>query len=510
MHKTRSFVATLLLLFVAFSAFAQEAEKGTSKKAVQRKNLAPVSTEALQVKLPRPMETRLPNGLTVLVLERHKLPTVAFVLWVKTGQLHDPKSMPGLSEFLAANIREGTAKRNSAQIAGETDQLGATLNTGAGYGSDITSVSISGLVESADKMLDLMSDVALNPSFPQAELDKYKTRKLAQLEDQRSDPSFLANEKFYEVLYRDFPAAVISATPESVKAMTVAELQKAHAVRFVPGNAILGVVGDLTQQQALELAKKYFGGWKQGAAPDSALPALPAPLPRKTYLIDRPGSVQTNLVAGEFGLKRTDPDYIPMVVMDQVLGAGAASRLFLQLREEKGYTYGSYSSFDADVYPGPVTATSEQRNAVTDGAMHELTNELRKMGDEPVPDDELKETKNSITAVFALSLESPTNLLNRWLTVKYYGLPLDYWDTYPAKVSAVTAADVQRVGKKYLDPNHLQIVVVGDAKQPGTEEKENPKTIKDVVGGYGPLEMFDADGKPVKAAGAAAGKPSGK
>jgi zinc protease len=509
MHKTRSLIASFVLIFAAFSAFAQESDKGVSAKSVQRLNRAPISKEVLQVKLPRPVETKLPNGLTVLVLEQHKLPTIAFVLWVKAGSLNDPKEMPGLSEFTAAMIREGTPKRNSAQIAAETDQLGATLNTGAAYGSALTNISISGLAESADKMLELMSDVALNPAFPQSELDKYRTRKLAQLEEQRSDPSFLANEKFYQVLYRDFPAAVVSATPESVKAIKVEDLKKNHDTWFAPNNAILGVVGDVTQQQALDLAKKYFGGWKQHAVPAATLPALPPPLPRKTYLINRPGSVQTNLVAGEYGLKRNDPDYIPMVVLNQVLGAGAASRLFLQLREEKGYTYGSYSDFDADIYPGPVTATSEQRNAVTDGAMFELTNELRKMSEEPVPASELEETKRSIVAVFALSLENPTNLLNRWLTVKYYGLPQDYWDTYTTKIAAVTAADVERVGKKYLDPNHLQIVVVGDATQPGTEEKENAKTIKDVVQKYGPLEMFDAEGKPIKAGAATPQKPTG-
>jgi len=508
MHKTKTLFASLLLLFVALSASAQETDKGASPKSVQRLNRAPVNKDVLKVKLPRPVETKLPNGLSVLVLEQHKLPTVAFVLWVKSGALHDPKDTPGLSETTAAMMREGTAKRTSVQIAAETDQLGATLNTSAGYGSGLTTVAISGLVENADKMLDLMSDVALNPSFPQAELDKYKPRKLAQLEEQRSDPNFLAEEKFHQVLYRDFPAAVISPTVASVNAMTVEQLKKNHAARFVPGNAILGVVGDVTQQQALELVKKYFGGWKAGPAPSNALPALPAPLPRKTYLIDRPGSVQTNLVVGGFGLKRTDPDYIPMVVMNEILGGGAASRLFLNLREEKGYTYGSYSGFDADIYPGPVTATSEQRNAVTQGAMDELTKELARMGSEAVPADELDETKRSLVAVFALSLESPTNLLNRWMTVKYYGLPVDYWDTYTEKLAAVSAAEVQRVGKKYLDAKQLQIVVVGDSKQPGTEEKENAKTIKDVVSGFGPLEMFDADGKPLKAA-AAAEKPTG-
>jgi zinc protease len=507
-NRTLAIALTLVLAALSSTAFAQ-GDKGASVKSVQRLNRAPVNQAVLQVKLPRPTETRLPNGLTVLVLEQHKLPTVAFVLWVKTGALHDPKGMPGLSDFTADMMREGTATRNSAQIAGETDALGATLSTNAAYGSGTTSVSISGLVESADKMLALMSDVAMHPSFPEAELAKYKSRVLPELEEQRSDPGFLAEEKFYAELYRGFPAEVISATPASVQAVKADDLKKYHDTWFAPNNAILGIVGDVTPQQALDLAKKHFGGWAQKAVPPANLPPLPPMPARKAYLIDRPGSVQTNLVVGNYSLKRTDPDFIPLAVMNRILGSGASSRLFLELREEKGYTYGSYSQFSADVYPGAFEATSEQRNAVTKGAMDSLLDELRKMREEPVPAAELGECKRSLVAVFALSLENPTNLLNRWLTVKYYGLPVDYWDTYPANVNQVSASTIEQVAKKYIDLDHLQIVVVGDAGQPGTEEKEHAKTIKDVVSGFGPLEMFDAEGKPIKAQAKTAEKPSG-
>lgn len=490
---TSAVLATLLLALIP--AFAQE--KAESPKQVQRLNRAPVNKDVLQVKLPRPTETKLPNGLTVLVLEQHKLPTVSFVLWVKAGALNDPKEKPGLAEFTAALIREGTKKRDSAQIAAETDQMGATLSTGAAYGSALSSVSISGLVESADRMLDLMSDVVLNPSFPQAELDKYKARKLPQLEEQRSEPGFLAQEKFYQVLYGDFPAAVISATPASVNAATVADLQRFHEQYYAPNNAILGIVGDVSQQQALALAKKYFGAWKQRPVPKLDLPPVPAQHKRQAYLIDRPGSVQSNVVLGNLSLKRTDPDYIPMVVVDRILGSGASSRLFLNLREEKGYTYGSYSDFSADIYPGPFLATSEQRNSVTGPAIQELVHEFRRMREEPVPAAELDEAKRSIVAVFALSLENPNNLLNRALTVKYYGLPPDYWDRYPVEVAKVDAPTVAKTSQKYIALDNLQFVVVGDSTQPGTEDKDKPKTIKEAVGGFAPVQMFDADGKPL-------------
>jgi len=496
MNKLRLSFVPLLLAALSLGALAQQpgADKGVSAKSVQRLNRAPVNKQVLEVKLPRPTEIKLKNGLSVVVLEQHKLPQVLFVLWVKGGALDDPKNLPGVADFTADMMREGTTRRTSAQLAAESDQLGASLSTGANFGSGITTVSIGGLVESADKMLDIMSDVVLNPAFPQAELDKLKARTLPALEEQRSDPSFLADEKFHEVLYRDFPAAVVSETPESVKALTVADLKKFHDTYFAPNNAILGVTGDITVAQAKALAEKYFGQWKEHPVAAAQLPPVPAPQPKKAYLIDRPGSVQTNLVAGDFALKRTDPDFIPLTVLNRILGSGASSRLFLELREEKGYTYGSYSFFTANTYPGNFQATSEQRNNVTQGAMGALLEELRRIREEPVPGPELDESKQSIIATFALSLERPANLLDRWLTVKYYGLPLDYWDTYPAKVHDITPAIIEQVGKKYIDLDHLQIVVVGDASQPGTEEKQ-PKTIKEVVSGFAPTEMFDADGK---------------
>jgi predicted Zn-dependent peptidase len=500
MKRLRLAFVPFLLAALSLGAFAQQApgsDKGVSAKSVQRLNRAPVNKNVLQVQLPKPTEFKLKNGLTVVVLEQHKLPQVLFNMWIKGGALHDPKNLPGVADFTADMMREGTTRRTSAQLAAESDQIGASLGTSASYGSAISTVSIGGLVENTDKMLDIMSDVLMNPAFPQAELDKLKQRTLPELEEQRSDPGFLADEKFNQVLYRDFPAAIVSATPESVKAITVADLKKFHETWFAPNNAILGITGDITVAQAKVLAEKYFGAWKEHPVPPVELPAIPAPQAKKAYLIDRPGSVQTNLVAGDFSLKRTDPDFIPLTVMNRILGSGASSRLFLELREEKGYTYGSYSFFTAMSYPGSFQATSEQRNNVTEGAMSSLLDELKKIREVPVPNEELDESKRSIVATFALSLERPSNLLDRWLTVKYYGLPLDYWDTYPANVAKVDPATIERVGKKYIDLDHLQIVVVGDAGQPGTEDKEKPKTIKEVVSGFAPTEVFDAEGKPM-------------
>jgi zinc protease len=479
-----------ILTIVFLPARAQE--HGASVSRVMRLNRAPVNQEVLKVKLPRPREARLPNGLSVLVLERHKLPTVTFILWVKTGALADPKDLPGLAHFAADMLREGTTHRTSAQLAAEIDGLGALLNTSANFGANTSTVQLSGLSNTADQLLDALGDVVLNPTFPSEELEKYKTRQLAQLEEERSSPQFLGREKFFQVLYRSFPASVVSATPESVKRVTAEQLKQFHDRYYVPNNAILGVAGDVKFDEIMPLVNKHFGDWKSHAVNSPELGPVPPAAPEKIYLVDRPSSVQTNIIAGDYSVRRTDPDFIPLTVTNRVLGGGPAARLFLNLREEKGYTYGAYSRFNADVYPGAWFANTEVRNAVTDGAVHELMYEFNRVRDEKVPENELNEARHSIVANFALSLEQPAGLLNSWLTVKYYNLPEDYWDKYPEEIAKVTQETVQRTAKKYVDTSHLQIVCVGDGKQAGNKDG---KAIKEVLKSYGPLEVYDANGK---------------
>jgi predicted Zn-dependent peptidase len=459
-------------------------EKGTAVSEVQRLNRAPVSKEILRVKLPRPPETKLANGLTVLVLEQHKLPTVAFTLWVKTGALADPKDLPGLAKATAEMLREGTTHRTSAQLAADIDSLGASLMASAEFGADTSTVSASGLSESTERLLELMSDVVLNPTFPPDEFAIYQKRQLAQVEQMRSRPGFLAQERFHKVLYGDFAASVVSATPESLKAMSTAQLKDFHDRYYVPNNALLGVVGDVQFDQVVSLIQKSFGVWKSHPVAPPDLGRISPPAPTKITLVDRPDSVQTNILAGDFALRRADPDFIPLTVMNRVLGGGPSARLFLNLREKHGYTYGAYSSFTSDIYPGAWRANTEVRNAVTDGSLHELMEEFKRIRTQPVPQPELDEARHSIIANFALSLEQPATLLNFWMTVNYFRLPPDYWDRYPEEVAKVSPQVVQQAAEKYIDLDHLQLVCVGDGKQ-----------IKDTLKKYGPVEVYNADGK---------------
>lgn len=478
-------ISILLATSLMASAEGQPQEQhGTSVSKVARLNRAPVSKEILKVRLPRPVVTKLPNGLALLVLEQHKLPTVNFMLWIKTGSLADPKDLPGLAKFTADMLHEGTAQRTSAQLASEVDALGATLEASANFGSNLSTVAASGLAPDADRILDLMRDVVLNPAFPQDELDKYKKRQLAELERERSQPFFLSREKFRQVLYRDFPASVSSATTDSVNRVTQEQLKAFHHRYYAPSNAILGVTGDVKTDEITELIKTRFGDWNDHAVDAPKLGELAPPAPMKIYLVDRPGSVQTNVIAGDYGARRTDPDYVPLVVMNRVLGGGPQARLFLNLREEKGYTYGAYSRIGDDIYRDAWSANTEVRTTVTDGSMHELMYEFNRIRDQKVPDSELDEARHSIVANFALSLEQPQQLLLYSMLVQYYGLPQDYWDRYPVEVAQVGPDAVQQAARKYVDVNRLQIVCVGDAKQ-----------IKDALKKYGAVEVYNTDGK---------------
>jgi predicted Zn-dependent peptidase len=275
--------------------------------------------------------------------------------------------------------------------------------------------------------------------------------------------------------------------------MTPEMLAKWHRERYVPQNAILAIAGDVRASALIPKLKTWLAGWQKTDLKVSP-PPRPAPASaKKIYLVDRPGSVQTTIAMGNIAIDRRDPDYIPLVVMNRVIGGGPAARLFLNLREEKGYTYGVYSNFTAVKYPGPWRAGGDMRTEVTDGAMTEFLKEIRRIREENVPPAELDESKRSVVASFALSLESPEQLLSYAITRKIYDLPDDYWDTYPAKIMAVTAADVQRIAQKYLDPERLQIVAVGDAAK-----------IKSVLEKYGPVEVYDMEGNPAAAKASAA------
>jgi zinc protease len=466
------------------TARAQAQDKGTALSQIQRLNRAPVSKDILRVQLPRPTVVKLSNGLTLVLEEDHKLPTVAFTMWIRPGQLADPGDLPGLASFTAGMLREGTEKRTSEQIANEVDSLGATLEASSRFGSSYTIVTASGLIVDASKILDLMCDVTLHPKFPADELAKFKQSEEAGLEQRWANPQFLATRQFKQVVYGDTPMAIASPTKESIAKVTGEDLKKFHDSHYLPGNTILGVTGDFKAAEMQNLIEKYFNAWSGGEEPQAKFAGDGTPRPSKITLVDRPGSVQTFIIAGDRTIRRTDPQYYELVVMNQVEGGGPQARLFLDLREEHSLTYGAYSRVNTEIYPGDWQAFSPVRTPVTGEAMDRFIYEFKKINNEPAPQSEIDEAHRAIIANFALSLEQPSQILNDWLTVEYFGLPVDYWDKYPDKIAAIDAAGVQASAKKFVDLDHAQWICVGDRKQ-----------IEDVLKKYGPLSVVDVTGK---------------
>lgn len=466
------------------AAFAQGQDKSAPASSMQKLGRAPVNKEILRVQLPRPTVVKLKNGLTIVLEEDHKLPTIAFTMWIRPGQLADPSELPGLAAFTAGMLREGTEKRTSEQIASDVDSLGATLEASSRFGVSYTSVNAAGLITDTAKILDLMSDVVLHPSFPAGELAKYKQSEGASLEQRLSNPQFLGQQGFKRVIYGDTPMALASTTKESIEKISVEDLKRFHEKHYVPGNAILGVTGDFTASEMRATIEKYFGAWMGAAEAPEKFAAAVTPESTKITLVDRPASVQTYIIVGHRAIRRTDPEYYGLDVMNQVLGGGPQARLFLDLREEHSLTYGAYSRFNAEIYPGDWLAFAPVRTPVTGDAMERFLYEFKKINNEPVPQGEMDDAHRAIIASFAISLEQPREILNDWLTVQYYGLPVDYWDKYPDHIAGIDAAGVQASAKKFVDLDHLQWICVGDRKE-----------IEGVLKKYGTVSVVDVTGK---------------
>jgi predicted Zn-dependent peptidase len=382
-------------------------------------------------------------------------------------------------------MAEGTTTRTAQKIAQEQETMALSLGISSSMSGETASMSMSCLADYFDKSLDLAADVLMHPSFPQEELDRYKTRQRATALQIRALPRFLVMERYAKALYGDHPASRIFPGVEAINGVTRDSLVSFHQKHYVPDGAIVAVVGDISFADAKKKIGAALGSWKKVGA---KIPAVQDPLPIKgsgVYLVDRPNSVQTSLVIATQAINRISPDYDILSLLNSVIGGGPTSRLFLNLREEKGWTYGAYSSLDAPKYRGAWLAQTEIRADVTEAAITEILNEINRVRTEPVPDKEFLEKKRSLVAGYALSLETPSTILGNYVTSRLYNLPADYWDRYPERIMAITIEQIQAAAQKYLDPARLQIVAVADGNKFGAGLKK-----------FGAVETYDADGKP--------------
>lgn len=423
----------------------------------------PPPLPARPITLPSAYETTLSNGLVVIVVEDSRLPLVSYRLAFRTGDAHDPPELPGLMDMLTGLLTEGTESRTSREIADQVARLGATLQAGAN--SDYTTVAASSLATFSDNILELMADVALRPVFPANEVELTKQNTKESLKQQRAQPSFLAGEMVARVMFGQHPYHVTAPSPESVDAATRERLIEFHRSTFVANNAVLLIAGDVQQDSILRQVENLFGKWQPGVVAGDDFPPPPERTSRSAYVVDRPGSAQANIVISNAGLTRTSPDYFPLLVMHTVLGANASSRLFMNLREEKGYTYGAYSSLDARRTAGTFRATAEVRTSVTGDSLKEFFYELNRIRNEPVSEKEIADAKSYLTGVFPIRLETQEGLIDQLVQIKVFGLPADYLEIYRNRIQAVTIPEVQEVARKYVTPDKAAIVIVGDAAQ---------------------------------------------
>lgn len=473
-------------VLIAAAASLANAQQPPSTTQMVLKGKAPVSKEVLKVKMPRPSRATLANGLELMVLEDHRTPQVTFQLVIPgAGGYFDPANGLGTASFVAAIMREGTTTRSSAQISEALETMGASLNVGAGAASTAAQVSGSALTPSFPALFDLAADMLLHPAFPAAEVDRYRSRTKGSLIQVRANPDFLATERLDELVFGTHPASRLLASAASLDAATPQSLADFYKTHYVPDHAMIAFAGDITLAQARSMVESRLGAWPKANVPKPATQD-PPPIPgAKIVLISRPNSVQTTMYIGTQALARTSTDYTSLLVANRVLG-GVMGRLFRHLREEKGYTYGIGSGFASAPYVSAWNASTSVRTDVTDPALHDLLAEIALMRDTPVPQQELEDSKRALVASFALSLESPQQMLSYYIDSWTYNLPATYWDDYPARISAVTAADAQAAARKYWDASRLQIVAVGDVAK-----------VRPILEKIGPVAVYDADGKPI-------------
>jgi predicted Zn-dependent peptidase len=451
----------LIVLIASATLAAQQAPDRTHP---------PQSGPPPALNLPSIQKRQLSNGLPVWMVEMHKVPVVQVNLVVSSGTADDPPGKFGAASFMTAMLTEGAGSRSSLEIADAVDFLGADL--GASTGIDASAVRLHVPVARLADALPIMADVALRPTFPKDELERLRKERLTSLLQSRDDPATIASLAFSRVLYglTHRYGTASAGTAETIKAFTPDDLRAFYSTTFRPHNATLLVVGDITPDKVTPLLESNFGTWKpQGGAPArGALPAVQQPEKRQVYLVDKPGAPQSQIRIGWIGVPRSTPDYFPIQVMNTILGGSFTSRLNTNLREEHGYAYGAGSGFDMRAAAGPFSASAGVQTDKTSESLKEFFNELNGIL-KAIPSDELTRAKNYVALRFPAGFETTGDISRKLEELLVYHLPEDYFSKYVQTIQAVTAADVQRVAQKYIQPGRFAVVVVGDRKtiEPG-------------------------------------------
>jgi len=441
----------------------------------------PAASKAQKIQLGDYQSFKLDNGLTVILVENHELPTVTFSLQIALEPVAEGK-MAGTASFAGGMLRAGTTSRTKAQLDQEIDFIGADISTSE------SAIEGSSLKKHQDKVLELMTDILYNPVFPEEEFAKLKKQTLAALAMSSTDPNSIASTVANVLRYgREHPYGE-PITEESIGNVTLDGVKNFYHTYFTPTIGYLIMIGDLNLKEAKALANTYFASWKPLPVKFQKFGAPVSFKGDRVAFVEKPGAVQSVItVTSVFSLKPGEPDVLPALVMNSILGGGVFSgRLMMNLRENKAYTYGAGSTLKSDKLIGNFSASTQVRNAVTDSAITQILYEMRRLRDEPVSDEDLRLTKNVMAGEFGRALESPSTLASFALNTARYKLPSDYYATYLERLDKITIADVQAMAKKYLQPDNCIILVVGN-------KNEVAPTLTGFAGS-GKVEFYDRYG----------------
>lgn len=431
---------------------------------------------------PKRTHAKLSNGMQVVLAEAHFIPKFHGELFFRSGEALVSDRGTGLAELTATVARTGTAARTSRQIEEDLRRLGADLGVSAGQ--DTSAISFAGLSEFAEPLLRLVNELTCDAAFPQSEFEREQRQKLEEVKLERTSPSFLATERLRKILFGAHPYAKISPTEAQVLAYKRDDLLAVYRELYTPENALLMMVGDFEPQAILKLIESIFGNWKGSKPATKTNPSVPQVRGRRVYLVHNPGSVQAQILMGCRAITRRDPDWIPLGLTNSLYGGAFNSRLVMNIREGKGYTYSPRSGVSPFREHGFFSVSAAVRNDVVAASLTEIFYEIDKLRSVLVPASELADAQNYLSGVFSIGLATQEGLLTQFATSALNDLPDDYLQTYRDKVRALGPHDLIAMARKYFDSANMQIVVVGDRGR-----------IEEQAALFGELTVYDNQGK---------------
>lgn len=479
MHRTRTLHRSLTAALAVAAAFAPLA----SPAPVDGQQAPPQPTELREVSFPEFQERSLSNGARLLVVPQDEIPFVTLNLVIPGGSTADPSGREGTASFVAQLLQKGTETRTAEEIAAEVDYLGASLSAGAS--NEWTTVTLASLTSTLDEALALMADVVMNPSFPGDEVELLRTRTLSGLQVALSQAGTLATREFTRVLYGDHAYGRLE-TPATVEAVGRDDIATYHDTWFSPDGALFVVAGSVDADDIAARLEDAFSAWTPQSVPAVEFGEAPTRTRPEIVLVHKPGTVQAEVRVGHLLPGGDFEDYTALSVANQILGGGSSGRLFQVLREERGYTYGAYSSLSRSRRASRFQASMAVRNEVAGEAVQELLNQIEGIRSSALPADELSDTQSFLTGVFPLQIETPQQVASQVTTNRLLGLPEDAIETYRARVTALDTAAVRGAAQEHIRPEHLAIVVAGDAAQ-----------LQPQLAALGQVRIVDPDGSAI-------------